>query len=73
MVLYSGYTEPDYKTMVFYSAPFYVYLKAIFRIEALVLCSGKTGIYGDLLTKLIVTYQKNSRMLIQNNIFTHEI
>ncbi len=21
MVLYSGYTEPDYKTMVFYSAP----------------------------------------------------
>ncbi len=40
MVLYAGYTDPDYKTIRHH---FYVYVKATFRIEALVLCSGKTG------------------------------
>ncbi len=46
VVLYSGYTDYDYKTMVFYmySAPLLWLREGLFRIEALVLCSGKTGI-----------------------------
>ena len=55
MVLYSGYTDPDYKTMVFYSAPLLClyYVKAIFRIETLILWSGKTGTMCVWLTLLI--------------------
>ncbi len=58
--------------------PFYVYVKAIFRIQALVVCSGKTGkwadasvaqqqLYNNIADTLLIEIKVNSEALACSN------
>ncbi len=44
MVLYSGYTDPNYKTMVFYSAPLCLHEGHFSNRSPGLMLEGKTGI-----------------------------